>query len=225
MSATVMKAAPSLRVKDEFHGSTAWRVLHRVLHQIDHSSSQSDLLAADGDGRQLLDADGDAGLLTESYAEIESLEQDRFEIDGSSRPLESGRGTREEQEILGQADQPMRLLEVRREHVTIGLRRALGAQGDLDAALEGGQRRPQLVGGVGREAAHLGEGGLQPGEHAVQGIGQTIQLITGPPSRYTLREVLCRDAPGGRRHGVHRPERGTGDGGPSHARPERRRLE
>ncbi len=91
--------------------------------------------------------------------------------------------------------------------------------------LQGGERGPQLVGSVGCEAAHLGEGGLEPGEHRVQGIGQTIQLITGTSSRYTLREVLCRDAPGGRRHGVHRPERGTGDGGPSQRLPERRRLE
>ncbi len=65
--------APS---QGQIDGSTAWRVLHRVLHQIDHGSSQSDLLAADGDGRQLFHADGDAGVLTESYAEIESLEQD-----------------------------------------------------------------------------------------------------------------------------------------------------
>jgi hypothetical protein len=49
-------------------------------------------------------------------------------------------------------------------------------QGTLDR-----QRRAQLVGGVGGEAALALKGGFQPVEHRVEGHRQLPQLITGPP--------------------------------------------
>ena len=45
---------------------------------------------------------------------------------------------------------------------------------DFDAR----QRRAQLVRGVGGEAALLLEGGLQPGDHGVEGRRQLGQLVT-----------------------------------------------
>src|SRR5262249_29722678 len=48
---------------------------------------------------------------------------------------------------------------------------------DLSIAANDSQRSPQLVRGVSSEAADLGEGLLQAGDHLVDRAGQTPQLV------------------------------------------------
>ena len=50
-------------------------------------------------------------------------------------------------------------------------------QGQGGFGLDDGQRRPQLVGGVGHELALLLERGLEPSDHPVQRRGQQAQLV------------------------------------------------
>ena len=65
------------------------------------------------------------------------------------------------------------------------------------------------MGGVGREAAHLAERVLQTGQHAVERLGQTVELVAGAAHPYAARQRLGVDAPGRLRHVVHGLERGA----------------
>ena len=62
--------------------------------------------------------------------------------------------------------------------------------------------------GVGREPAHLGEGVLQPRQHAVERVGQAVELVAGAAYRDAAGQRLGVDAARRARHLVHRPERG-----------------
>ena len=49
--------------------------------------------------------------------------------------------------------------------------------GDLEQRLGDRQRGAQLVGGVGGEPLLLGDVGLQPREHGVEGVGELAELV------------------------------------------------
>ena len=66
------------------------------------------------------------------------------------------RGSREEQQVLGDPDEEVDLLEGGVEDPPVLVRRAPRAKGHLHLTLEGGERRAQLVRRVGREAAASG---------------------------------------------------------------------
>jgi hypothetical protein len=59
------------------------------------------------------------------------------------------------------------------------------------------------VGRIRREAAHLGKGRLQPGQHLVQRAGQPAQLIVHLRTLETFRQMLGLDPPGRHGHLVH----------------------
>jgi hypothetical protein len=52
--------------------------------------------------------------------------------------------------------------------------------GDVEKCLRDRQRCTQLVGGVGREPPLPGDMRLQPREHAVEGVGEFMELIAAP---------------------------------------------
>jgi hypothetical protein len=77
-------------------------------------------------------------------------------------------------------------------------------------AAYGGERRAQLVAGVGSEAPlalqgffPAGEGGLEAREEAVYRGGETPDLVPGVGHGQPLREVTLTHLPGGARHGVY----------------------
>ena len=124
----------------------------------------------------------------------------------------------QEQEVLGHADEPVDVLEARGQHLLVFLRRARRAQRHLDPALQRGERRAQLVGRIGGEAAHLPEGLVEPREHAVERLGEPVQLVLGALPSDALVQVLGGDAAGRRRHLVDRSERLPRDDGAARGR-------
>jgi hypothetical protein len=67
------------------------------------------------------------------------------------------------------------------------------------------------VGGIGHEPLLAVEGGLEPAEEVVEGIGQLLQLVVGTGQGEALVEVLPREPPGGGGHLVQRLEHPPGE--------------
>jgi hypothetical protein len=61
-------------------------------------------------------------------------------------------GAREDEEVLGQADEPVGLARGRPERLLQLFRRARVPKGDLELGFQERKRRPQLVAGVGDES-------------------------------------------------------------------------
>ena len=78
--------------------------------------------------------------------------------------------------------------------------------GDLEQCLRDRQRGAQLVGGIGCESLLFGDVRLEPCEEAVDGVGEILQLVTGPGEREALVQVALGDLPCGRRHRAQRPQ-------------------
>jgi hypothetical protein len=74
----------------------------------------------------------------------------------------------------------------------------------LGVADDRGDRRPQLVAGVGGEAALGLERLLQPVEHVVDRQRQRAQLVVGRRHRHAALQVLARHLGGRLGHALHR---------------------
>ena len=100
------------------------------------------------------------------------------------------------------------------------LRRGVGLAGeDLELAANRGQRRAQLVRGVGDEAALAGKGILEPVEHVVERLRQGADLVAGalgPDPAVELAGVHLGCDP------RHPPQRRRGAGGEQVAGDQRR---
>jgi hypothetical protein len=81
-----------------------------------------------------------------------------------------------------------------------------------------GERGAQLVRGVGDELALGVECGLQPGEQAVDGVGEVLELVARAGHGQPLLQVIFGDLPGG---GGHRPQRPQDPPGEQPARRDR----
>ena len=79
-------------------------------------------------------------------------------------------------------------------------------QGDLEQGALAGQRGPQLVRGVGGEAPLRVEGGLQPREQAVEGVGELLELVVGSVQGQPLVQAAGGDPPGGGRDRAQRAQ-------------------
>ena len=79
-------------------------------------------------------------------------------------------------------------------------------QGDVDLRPQHGERRAQLVAGIGDEPALRVERGLQPVEHRVEPGGQLRDLPAGIAELQPRVERLGGEPTGGGGHGVERPE-------------------
>ena len=67
-----------------------------------------------------------------------------------------------------------------------------------------GERGPQLMGGAGDEPALGLEGSLEPGEQAVDCVGQVFHLVARPGKGEPFMQIPFGDLLGG---GFHRPQR------------------
>ena len=97
------------------------------------------------------------------------------------------------------------------EDPPVFLRRALGAKGHFDLSLERGEGRAQLVRRVRREAARLGEGRLQAGQHRIERVDEMIDLILGPAPGEPSTQILGGDLTRGPGHVPHGAEGAAGD--------------
>jgi hypothetical protein len=66
-------------------------------------------------------------------------------------------------------------------------------QTDVEGRADGGQRGPQLMGGVGHEPALPVRGIVEPGEHVVHGVGQVPDLVGRAGIGHPPAEVGRRD--------------------------------
>jgi hypothetical protein len=109
-----------------------------------------------------------------------------------SRALErdTSVGARQRQQVGDQASQTVGLalylgqglVTIRRWHVWMEAEQ-------FEVTLDGGERRAQLVRGVGDEALLGLIGGLDAGEHCVERGGEPPQLVVLPRRRNAVREV------------------------------------
>ena len=80
------------------------------------------------------------------------------------------------EEVLGDANEAVRLFS-RLNGVLELASRALAAQREFELHLEHGQRRSQLVAGIGDEGTLVRQRGVQTGEHRVEGLAQAPELV------------------------------------------------
>src|SRR5581483_1355783 len=83
----------------------------------------------------------------------------------------------EQQQVLGEARQTLRLLRGRANRGLELRSRPRTAQRELELAAQQGERRPQLVARVAQEAALVLERRLEPLEHVVQRLGERPDLV------------------------------------------------
>ena len=111
------------------------------------------------------------------------------------------------------------------EHLLAGraqrVEREVGVgKGDLEQCAAQGERRAQLVRGVGDELALRLKGRLEPAEQSVEGVAELFQLIVGPLEGETLVQVRSRDRSRCSSHRVQ-PSAGCGRRPPSREPPKR----
>jgi hypothetical protein len=86
------------------------------------------------------------------------------------------------------------------------------SQRRLELGLDHGDRRAQLVAGVGHEALFALERRAEAIEHRVQRLAEPADLVVSGREREPLTVVSQRDQVGAPAHRLHRPEARTGQG-------------
>ena len=95
-------------------------------------------------------------------------------------------------------------------HQLLARRLRLG-EDDVHRGAHDGQRRAQLMAGVGDELPLAGERAVEPFEHRVEGVGELTQLVARALQGDALGQVLLTGRAGGRGEPVHRPQDASGD--------------
>ena len=89
-------------------------------------------------------------------------------------------GARDQQQILGETDEPLGLLGGRTQRGLELVVRARPPQRDLELGTQERERRPQLVRRVGDESSLVLERGFESREHLVQRDGERRELVAWP---------------------------------------------
>ena len=106
--------------------------------------------------------------------------------------------------VDGPADPGGHVLELLRRPGRLGQRH-------VDGGAHDGQRRAELVRGVGDELPLGGERAVQPVQHVIEGVGQFLELVPRAGQRQPLPQVLVRGAAGGLGDRPDRPQHPAGD--------------
>ena len=105
-------------------------------------------------------------------------------------------------------------------HQLVARRLRLG-EDDVHRGAHDGQRRAQLMAGVGDELPLAGERAVEPFEHRVEGVGEFAQLVARALQGDALGQVLLAGRAGSGGEPVHRPQDAPGDD-PARGRGEQR---
>ena len=117
------------------------------------------------------------GLLGAGGHRVGGLARDGIEVDGAGSPaLASGLDARQAQQVRGQRLEPARLPERARDEAALVVGRRLGL-GELEVGLQRGERRADLVRGIGDEPAQRGHRRLDALGHRVEGLGKLADLV------------------------------------------------
>jgi hypothetical protein len=200
-------AVGGVRAQRDRAGSVTQRIVDEVRQR---------LLDAGDVGRQQwvvtrLDGDPPAPLPgAHAEAAVDVLQQASGADPATIELQAPGIAGRDDQQILGELAEPIGLVADDAQRVAQRLGRVVGAQRDLDLGLEDGQRRPQLVAGVGDERSLALAGALEALEHAVQRYAETMDLVLGRRQRQARGRVDVGDPGGGAAHDLHRSQHGAG---------------
>jgi len=126
-------------------------------------------------------------------------------------------GTGQKQQVVQELSHPRGLLGQPGQELlgaAGGVAAAGVGEGDVEFGAHRGQRAAQLVGGVANELLLAGGGVIDPGQHRVQGGGQTGELIAGGWDRDPATWVGAADPGRTGPQAFHRPQ-STTDGLPS----------
>jgi hypothetical protein len=117
-------------------------------------------------------------------------------------------GARQQQQAARQLCQPVDLFERRVDLGAQVLGRDAGAAAQqLELCAQHGERRSQLVAGVGHEALLALDSALHPVEALVERRGQAVELVVCASARQAGVEAVCPDSLGAHPHPLHRPQR------------------
>ena len=187
--AHAQKPGPVLARHVELDETSGGRVVQGVLDEVARRAMKRGCVAQYRDRISDLHAHRHAPRLREPRADVENLERHLLEIDRRPRRREIGADATGDQQVLGEPDEPIDFFELLGQDLAIFRGRSLGPQGDLQASLERGEGRAELVRGVGREAAHRPEGALEAAEHLVECVGQPIELVASLDDGDSSREL------------------------------------
>src|SRR5262245_19558705 len=118
----------------DHHAAAGRRVLDGIVDQVQQRAAERTGVALHYRGRRRAHAHRDTLALGQPHTELERLETQGLEVHRLAARGEADRGSREQQQVFGEADELVDLFDARGEDPAILAGRALGTQGDLDAA-------------------------------------------------------------------------------------------
>ncbi len=187
----------------DLHGGAVGRVDEGVAEQVGEDLAQLQGVAADGRGTVCVQSDlapGSAGA-----GVLHRVARERGDVDRLAVSLRLLVEPREREQVLHQHAHPCGLFldPAHRPRVARGVARCAHPE-QLGVAADRGERRAQLVGGVGEELAQplfaggpRGEGLLEALEHRVEREPEASDLGLGGRRAHPSRQVPGGDLPGG----------------------------
>ena len=176
-----------------------------------------------GDGPEDVDEDDDVPRFGDRADNVAAVLHHGTEIDQlNAIDQMAGIGQREQPEVANQRREPVEVDgQLGGQAGVIGLT-AFVAQADVDGGAHGGNRRLELVRGVGRETTGTVHRAFETIEHAVQRLHETIELFAAGAHVETFFEAAGLDRADALDDGIHWSQRPTRDeasavaGGPQH---------
>ena len=204
-SRTSIRTTPSTGAAESSIGVPAGRVGERVAHQVREHLAQLGGVAAD-DRRRRSTATVDVAVTGAGARVVGGVAQQRLDRHRLEARLRHLVQAREGEQVLDEHAHPRGLLLDARHRLRRVLRAARRADAEeLGIAADRGQRRAQLVRGVGEEAPQavlarlaLAEGALDLAEHRVEREAQAPDLGAGVRRADAAREIACGDRAGRR---------------------------
>ena len=204
-----MIAHRDLAVRDaDLDERTRWTPLRRVVDKVGDRTRNAHLDAADG---RRLHVEREPNLRIADLHVVDDLVRDLVE----SQLFERHRYlfvASDLDEIVDQFRHPLHLAHEIAEHLlSLGGIRRLSALEQLEVGAQAGERRAQLVRGVGDQLTLRAQRGFQLAKHGVEARAQTAQLVA-TVRRHAPREIAgARDFLDGRSEPLHRREDRTAD--------------
>lgn len=169
-----------------------------VVEEVEQEAAELFAVAGGGEGGGKVQFQSDAGTLGEEGGVFEGFASDGGKIDGLAEGrLGAGVEAGEEEEILGDALEAGGGLLKAEDTGLVGGREIAGVEEAVELTAHDGEGRAKLVGGIGGEAAGLGEAGFEAGEHGVEDVGETLEFVAGAGFGDALIKAVDIDGLGG----------------------------
>ena len=189
------------------HSGVIGRVPHGVVRHVQQRAAEVQRAPLHGDGPEDVDEDDDVPRFGDRADNVAAVLHHGTEIDQlDAIDQMAGIGQREQPEVANQRREPVEVDgQLGGQAGVIGLT-AFVAQADVDGGAHGGNRRLELVRGVGRETAGAVHRAFETIEHAVQRLHQTVELFAAGAHVETFLEAAGLDRADARDDRIDRPE-------------------